>query len=75
MDVSRTSMRYAEIIIVFSISFTTSFVGGIIWWTDGAIIIYSKSINTTTFESQKEGFFWVKTFLSPKLMPFDTNLN
>ena len=36
------------------INFTTSFVGGILWWTDRNIIIYSNLWNTTTFETLKK---------------------
>ena len=37
--------------IVFFISFVTSFVSSILWWTDLDIIIYSKLRNKRTFET------------------------
>ena len=38
-------------LLFFFISFTTSFVGGILWWIDRVIIIYSNLCNMTTFET------------------------
>ena len=34
-------------LLLFFINFTTSFVGGILWWTDRVMIIYSNLCNTT----------------------------
>ena len=48
---------YDKTITVFFINFTTFFVGGILWWTDLVIKIYSNLYNTTTFETEIEHFF------------------
>ena len=63
---------YDKTITVFFINFTTFFVGGILWWTDLVIKIYSNLYNTTTFETEIEHFLLIENIYSPELMSFDT---
>ena len=51
VDGCQSNFGYYVKTIIFFINFTTSFVDGILWWTNHVVIIYSNLCNTTTFES------------------------